>query len=67
MARGGKRPGAGRRQNDPPCKRVGLYITDAQLKRLRTWGRGDASAGLRWLIDTAALVVTKSEKVEEKG
>lgn len=69
MPRGGKRPGAGRKPSNPPRRDVKLYITEEQVKLLRKWGRGDASAGLRWLIDTAALLVTRPEqkKVEEKS
>lgn len=55
----------GRRPNNPPCKRYGVYMTEAQAKLLRMWGHGDVSAGLRWLIDTSALLVKKSV-IEEK-
>lgn len=62
MPRGGKREGAGRPPNDPPCHGVRLYITEEQVKLLRMWGRGDVSAGLRWLIDVVAPTIVKPEK-----
>ena len=58
--RGGKRSGAGRRRNDPPTRKVSLSLTDEQVKLLRMWGRGDVSAGLRWLIDAAVPHVRRS-------
>jgi hypothetical protein len=66
--RGGKRAKGGRPRNNPPTKLRGVYITDEQAKLLRMWGRGDASAGLRWLIDSAALLIRKMPKqpLEEK-
>lgn len=57
--RGGKREGAGRPRNNPPTRARCVYLTDEQVKLLRMWGRGDVSAGLRWLIDAAAPVVRK--------
>ena len=56
---GGRRPGAGRKRNDPPTKGRCIYLTDEQVKLLRMWGRGDVSAGLRWLIDTAKTMIVK--------
>lgn len=50
---------AGRKRNNPPTKARCVYLTDAQVKLLRMWGRGDVSAGLRWLIDVAAKFVSK--------
>ncbi len=62
MASGGKRVGAGRKRLDPPVSEHRLNLTDEQVKLLRTWGRGDVSAGLRWLIDQAKHVVRKPDK-----
>lgn len=59
--RGGKRAGAGRKPSIPPRKRLGVYITEEQAKLLRMWGRGDLSAGLRWLIDMSVSVVRRAE------
>ena len=65
---GGKRTGAGRKRTDLPIERNPktkhlkprcVYITDQQAKLLRMWGHGDMSAGLRWLIDSAELLVHK--------
>ena len=56
----------GRKPSDPPLKRRCVNIGDAQLKLLRLWGRGDVSAGLRWLIEAAAPLISKvSKKVIE--
>lgn len=57
--KGGRRAGAGRPRHVPPLRRRGVYITDEQCKLLRMWGRGDVSAGLRWLIDTTAPMIKK--------
>lgn len=38
-----------------------VYLTDDQARLLRRWGRGDASAGLRWLIDSAATRLVKTD------
>ena len=56
---GGKREGAGRPKHNPPLKKRLLSITEEQAKLLRMWGRGDMSAGLRWLIAQAKEVVYK--------
>ena len=61
MARGGKRAGAGRKRHVPPLKKRCVTITEDQEKLLRTWGRGDLSAGLRWVIDMAAKIVVKPD------
>lgn len=50
---------ANRRRNYPPTKARCVYLTDEQVKLLRMYGRGDVSAGLRWLIDAAAPMVVK--------
>lgn len=59
MAKGGRREGAGRKAHVPPLKRRVLTLTEDQAKLLRMWGKGDMSAGLRWLINQAAQVVYK--------
>lgn len=48
-----------RRKHVPPLKRRHVNLTDEQTRLLRAWGRGDVSAGLRWLIDAAAPLVVK--------
>ena len=53
MAKGGKRAGAGRKKHNPPLRKTYVGITDEQARLLRMWGRGDLSAGLRWLIIVA--------------
>ena len=58
---GGKRSGAGRRRHVPPLKKRCVTITDEQARLLRMWGRGDLSAGLRWLVDAAAPLVTRPQ------
>lgn len=62
MPSGGKRVGAGRKPPPVPMKPQWIRLTEAQAKLLRQWGRGDVSAGLRWLIDCAEKVVKKIEK-----
>ncbi len=61
MARGGKRVGAGRKPHVPPLKERYVRLTDEQCALLRKWGRGDLSAGLRWLIEQAKHLVGKPE------
>lgn len=61
MPRGGKRPGAGRPRHHPPLIRIRAYITEEQAKLLREWGRGDLSAGLRWVVGEAAKMVVKKK------
>lgn len=62
---GGKRDGAGRKRNNPLCARHGVYITNEQARLLRIWGKGDLSAGLRWLITAAAPMICRAEKQED--
>ncbi len=59
--RGGTRKGAGRPPHDPPLKLHGFRLTDAQMKLLRMWGKGDASAGLRWLIEASKGLIVRAE------
>ena len=56
---GGKRLGAGRKPNNPPTKGVRVYLTDEQARLVRIWGKGDMSAGMRWLINNAALLIRR--------
>lgn len=56
----------GRKPNDPPTKAYCVHITEEHSKLLRMWGRGDMSAGLRWLIDAAAVMVRKPDQNSEK-
>lgn len=55
-----KPKGSGRKKHVPPLLKKSFSVTEAQVKLLRMWGRGDASAGLRWLIDQATLVVRRA-------
>lgn len=45
------KPKRGRPRHVPPLKKRQINLTDVQVGLLRKWGRGDVSAGLRWLID----------------
>ena len=58
---GGKRAGAGRKPLHPPARPRYFNITDEQARLLRIWGKGDMSAGLRWLIDAAQKFVRRAE------
>lgn len=62
-----KTPGSGRKKHVPPLKSRCVSLTDEQVRLLRIWGKGDMSAGLRWLIDAAALLVVRAEKCQGKG
>lgn len=59
--RGGKREGAGRKRNNPPTHAHCVYLTVEQAKLVRMWGRGDLSAGLRWLISAAKPLVRRAD------
>lgn len=61
MGMKGKKTG-GRKKLNPPVKQRCIMLTDEQCKLLRMWGRGDLSAGLRWLISAAAPLIRKVEK-----
>ena len=39
-----------------------IKLSDEHCKLLRMWGRGNLSAGLRWLIEVAAPMVFKEKK-----
>lgn len=54
----------GRKKHIPPLVRRHLRVTDEQIKLLRMWGRGDASVGLRWLIEQAKHVVRRPDTDE---
>lgn len=49
----------GRKAHVPPLKKKRVNMTDEQAKLLMKWGRGDLSAGLRWLIEEAKRWVHK--------
>lgn len=48
-----------RKKHMPPLKKTHVSITEDQAKLLRAWGKGDLSAGLRWLICAATPFITK--------
>ena len=56
-SRGGYREGSGRKRHVPLLKKRCFNLTDEQMAVLYKWGRGDASAGLRWLITTAIPLI----------
>lgn len=58
---GARRSRAGRKY--APARRRCLCLDDSHMKLLRAWGRGNASAGLRWLIDTAAPLIVRRRDV----
>ena len=53
------RRGKGRPRHVPPLRKCHINLTDEQIRVLRMWGRGDVSAGLRWLIAAAAPLIGK--------
>lgn len=59
--RGGKRAGAGRKPH-PNTLVYGFRLTPAQYALLKMWGGSNASAGLRWLIDSAAPLVRRKKE-----
>ena len=59
MAKRIKPPGSGRKKHVPPLKKRLVSMTDEQAQLLRMWGKGDLSAGLRWLIEATAPMVHK--------
>lgn len=67
--RGGRRPGGGRKKSGNARQRYGVKLTKQQADLLKTWGGGDVSAGLRWLVDNAmsmigpALLVMKENEL----
>ena len=61
----GRSPLAHRRKHIPPLKKRCVNLTDDQAALVRKWGRGDLSAGLRWLIDSAAALILKRDEVDQ--
>lgn len=61
---GGKRAGAGRKRHNPQLKELHIRLTDTQIKLVRMWGRGDISAGLRWLIDESSKLIRRAKEKE---
>ena len=57
---GGKRAGAGRKKLESPMATYSVRITHAQAALLKAWGGGDLSAGLRWLVDAAEILVART-------
>lgn len=60
-----KKSPIGRRPHVPPLRATVVRLTEAQAALLRKWGRGDMSAGLRWLIDSAAGLILKVSELDE--
>lgn len=54
-----KKPRGHRRKHVPPLIKTHVSLTEEQAKLLRMWGRGDLSAGLRWLVNQAKKFVKK--------
>lgn len=52
----------GRPRSDPATRNVKLRLTEVQIKLLRAWGRGDVSAGLRWLVDAMTPFIRRRER-----
>lgn len=55
-----RRPGGGRKKKTDKPIDYSVKITPAQAQLLKTWGGGDVSAGLRWLISTTAPLIGPS-------
>lgn len=54
-----------RRKHVPPLRKRLVSLTDNQAALLRKWGRGDLSAGLRWLVDAASALVVDKTQLEQ--
>lgn len=54
-----------RKRHIPPLKKRNINLTDEQCKLVRSWGRGDLSAGLRWLITAAAPLIKRKSELDE--
>lgn len=63
--RGGKRAGAGRKKHPEVLLIYSAKLTPKQARLAKMWGDGNMSAGLRWLIDAAEILVRKREDREE--
>ena len=59
MEHGGKRAGAGRKPSGRARLTYSILITPHQAELLKTWGGGCLSAGLRWLVGAAEIIVRK--------
>lgn len=57
--RGGRRVGSGRKKSTDPIVTYHVHITSAQASLLKKWGAGDISAGLRWLVEAASVLIQK--------
>ena len=58
---GVKRPGAGAKRKRDPVVTYSVRISHKHAELLKTWGGGDLSAGLRWLVDASAQLVVRVE------
>jgi hypothetical protein len=54
---GGKRAGAGPKRKRDPIVTYSVRMSHAHAEMLRLWGGGDISAGLRWVMDNATMLV----------
>lgn len=55
----------GRPRHIPPLKKILVSLTEEQAALVRKWGRGDLSAGMRWLIDNAKELIVKKGELGE--
>lgn len=55
--RGGKRLGSGRKKLSEQTYSYTVHLTPDHASLLKRWGNGNVSAGLRWLIDAASVLV----------
>lgn len=59
---GGKRPRSGPKPKHGSATAIySVRLSPEQVALLRTWGGGDLSAGLRWVIDMAEARVRRVE------
>lgn len=58
--RGGRRAGAGRKPHPEPLLVYTVKMTTAHAALLKKWGGGNASAGIRWLIDAANVLIKEA-------
>lgn len=64
---GGARPGAGRKPSGDGVATYSVRMTKSQVELLKEWGGGDVSAGLRWLVTVAELLVHRKEYGQTTG
>ena len=57
---GGKRVGSGRKRKNETLVTYSVHISNQQAELLKMWGGGCIDLGLRWLIDIAEIVVSKT-------